>query len=239
MDAFVAEGLLRTLVPSRPLHDTLPSPAYLLTRRGAAMLAAATETRPVRVPDAHKSLYTLAHDLARNEFALTLERLAARGHLTLLRWETRRAAIADTVHVPMLRGLTRIPLVADGLALIDRAGEVTGLLVEQDQGTVSIERMREKYRGYDAWWRQDGPLRRFGTKSFRVLTIAPTATRLARLREAALAATNGHGSRFLWFVEQRDVRVSHPEQLFTPVCTLAHPDDASAPLFSRLAACAA
>lgn len=239
LEALVTEGLLRCLTPSRPLHDAAPSPAYLLTRRGAAMLAAATDTRPARVPDARKSLYTLAHDLARNEFALTLERLAVRGHLKLLRWETRRAAIADVVHVPTTSGLTRIPLVADGLALVALGEETTGFLVEQDQGTVSVDRMREKYLGYDAWWRADGPLRRFGTRSLRVLTVAPAAARLTRLRDAALDATGGRGSRFLWFVEQNMVTVSDPTRLLAPVCTLAHEDASNESLFPRLPACVA
>lgn len=239
LDALVTEGLARRLTPSRPLHEETLSPAYLLTRRGAEMLALATETRAVRVPSARRSLYTLAHDLARNEFALVLERLAGRGALTLLRWETRRTALADVAHVPTRGGTSRIPLVGDGLALVSVDGEETGLLVEQDQGTVSIERMREKYRGYLAWWRAGGPVRRFGLKSLRVLTIAPTGARLARLHAAVLDATGGQGSALFWFVLQREVTVAAPERLLAPVCTLGNADAASEPLFSGVAARAA
>jgi len=236
LEALVAEGLVRRLTPSRPLHEKTLSPAYLLTRRGAEMLALATDSRAIRVPSARRSLYTLAHDLARNEFALVLGRLADRGFLTLLRWETRRTALADVAHVPTKAGSTRIPLVADGLALVAVKGEETGLLVEQDQGTVSTERMREKYRGYLAWWRIGGPARRFGLKSLRVLTIAPTAARLARLHATALDASGGQGSALFWFVLQREVTVAEPERLLAPVCVLGRADETCEPLLSRVSA---
>jgi hypothetical protein len=124
----------------------------------------------------------------------------------------------------------RVPLVADGLAVIEVATEVRGLLLEQDQGTVPVERMAMKYRGYVSWWESGGPARRFGLKNFRVVTVAPSSARLERLREAAQKATGG--SRFLWFALQADVTATHPERLLEPIWSAAVPDSPPLPLFA-------
>lgn len=231
LDALVLEGLLKRLTAPNDLRGDPGPVAYTLTRRGAELLADATGEEPIAVLSPRKALYLLAHDLARNEFALVLERLDEAGALRLLRWETARTRIADVTHVAERGRPWRVPLVADGLSVVEVGGCATGLLLEQDQGTVSIERKRRKYRGYDAWWREGGPVRRFGLRSFRVLTIAPNPTRAARLREATLEATDSRGSRLLWFARQQDV---HPDRLLGPVWQVAGHDNGRCRLFDQL-----
>lgn len=106
--------------------------------------------------------------------------------------------------------------VADALAVVEVGGKRSALLVEVDMGTVSILRMRTKFAGYLAWWKQDGPERRFGLRSLRVFTVAPNENRLARLREAAREATDGKASGLFWFGAHDAVAVDEPERLLAP-----------------------
>lgn len=233
IEALVTEGLLQRLVPPPNLRGDVAASAYSLTRAGAELLTHAVE-RIVRLPPRRRTLLTLTHDLGRNSFALALERLDERGRLRLLGFETRRTRLADVVHVAERGRPLRIPLVADGLAVVEVGGEVTGLLLEQDRGTVSIERMRRKFLGYDAWWREGGPERRFGLRSLRVVTVAPTQARLQRLREAALAATGNRGSKLFWFALDEDVSVEAPERLLGPAWWVCGHDGERRPLFDSV-----
>ena len=85
--------------------------------------------------------------------------------------------------------------------------------------------MTTKYRGYLGWMRDQGPERRFGVKSLRVLTVAPTPTRVARLRDAGLDATDGRGSGFLWFVSESVLDCAEPEKILMPTCSVARAND--------------
>lgn len=222
LDALVEEGLLQAVSPAPNLRGDNVSTAYLLTRAGADLYATATgEPRPTAI-DPRRSLGMLEHELGIVTFALTLELLEEQGSLRLLRFETARAKIADVVQVAEHGRPLRIPLVADALAVIEVQGEVRALLIEIDRGTVPVERMATKYLGYVHWHRTNGPFQRFGIKNFRVLTIAPTARRVERLRESATALVGS--SRFLWFANVADVQLNVPLRLLGPIWSVAGHD---------------
>jgi hypothetical protein len=155
----------------------------------------------------------LDHEIVKNDLAVVLQLLDARGVLQLLRWETARDALGDAVHVTRGRRAERIALVADALAVIATPAGPTALLVEIDMGTVPVARMRTKYEGYAAWWRRGGPERRFGLRSLRVLTIAKHEVRMERLREAASEASGSDGHGLLWFAASSALDVAAPEYL--------------------------
>ncbi|MCC7537464.1 MAG: replication-relaxation family protein [Deltaproteobacteria bacterium] len=234
LDGLVRERLVHRLIPAA-MDPRERAPAFALTRRGADLLASTTDLPRPHVPNAKKSLYLLAHELARNDLGVALHALDRTGALRLLRWETARTKLAASVQLVERGRLTRIPLVADALAVVAATDhKPDALLVEIDRGTVSVARMRQKYRGYVAWWRGGGPERRFGLRSLRVVTLAPTASRLERLREAALHATEGRGSGLLWFGEQRLASLDDPTRLLTPSWTRATPEAASEHLLAPL-----
>lgn len=216
LQGLVAEGLLQTLHPTHGPGGRAPLPAYLLTRQGRDLLRTIQPDVRVDLVRAEKSRFTLAHDLLRNEFAVVLERLSVIGLLTLLRFEVSREAIAAAGHIWERGFRVRVPLVADGFAVLTVGGQTTALLVEIDRGTVAIETMATKYRGYLAWLRDGGPARRFGLRSLRVLTVAPNETRLARLRAAALDATDGRGHGLFWFCPESTVDCERPTVLLEP-----------------------
>ncbi len=226
LDALVVERILVRLHPTRMLDGPEPDAAFALTRRGAALVASATGARPA-VANTKRSMYMLAHELAVNDLAIVFEVLHAKRRLRLLRWETTREKIACHAHVRDRGSLRRVPLVADALAVLDVGGRTSTLLVEVDRNTLGIPRMRTKYAGYHAWWREDGPLQRFGTKSLRVLTLAPTPGRVERLRACAIDATEGRASGLFWFGEQAVANVALPARILDAAFTPAKREDAT------------
>jgi len=225
LGALALEGLLDGLMPTHAARGHEVAPAYALTRTGSQVLRSIDAHVPVVVSSPGKSRYILAHDIERNEFSLVLEGLAERGAIVLHRFETAREKIAAVGYVATAGAQVRVPLVADALAVVGIAGATTVLLVEIDRGTIGIDKMCLKYRGYLSWFRDQGPLRRFGLASLRVLTVAPTAARMKRLREAAKEATDGRGSGLFWFCEASAADCTAPETLLAPVFATARPGE--------------
>lgn len=231
--ALVAEGALRELRPTTLATRDTDASAYALTARGLALLDTDDEGLRPRTTRSLTSAFSLAHELLLNEFALVLERLDAARRLTLLSWTTARERIADVAHLAEKGKPLRVPLVADGLAVVEHHGAKLAVVVEVDMNTVSAATMRRKYTGYHAWWQDGGPTRRHGVAATRVLTIAPGPRRLARLRTLAIEGLGGRGSGLLWFLPHDVVDVATPERLFDDVATVARAgDDAPRPLFA-------
>lgn len=211
------QGLLSAVrVPRGQGGDALDD-AYLLSGMGLLALQRAGLAPPGRLPRRPRGLFTLAHDLERNQLGVVLERLDAEGALTLERWTTARTALGFAAHLPEKGTLVRIPLVADAFAVVRHRGRVDGLLVEVDMGSVSLARMKAKYAGYVRWWQGGGPLQRFGLRSLRVLTLVPTPARLRQLLDCAAEATAGQGAGLLWFGTLDLLSLDAPEAFLGPV----------------------
>ena len=211
-EGLAAERLLQKLTSTSLTLGAPRATAFALTRAGLATLATG-EPIARRIVRPLTSAFTLAHELRVNELALVLSRLDAQGALRLLSFTTERDRLACVTHVNERGRPVRVPLVADALAVIEVRGVRSGLLVEVDLGTVSATTMRRKYAGYHAWWADGGAARRFGLQATRVVTIAPAAKRLARLRGLAIAAVDGRGSGLFWFVPHEALDVSAPGRL--------------------------
>lgn len=226
VERLVAERHLRRLE-----QQSTGAVAFALSPRGAKLLAELTGDEPVPVGRARNAAM-VSHELAKTDLACVLQLLDADGALTLLRWETARDALADAVHVARGTKVERIPLVADALAIVDAGAGPTALLIEIDMGTVSLKRMKTKYDGYLSWRRCDGPERRFGTKSLRVLTVASHASRMTRLREAAAEVAGSEAPGFLWFATADVLDVDEPTKLLAPRYWTARSDGGPHALFA-------
>lgn len=219
------DGALRVLRQSTFAARDAAAPAYALTPAGLSLVAVdPTGLRP-RATRSLRSALSLAHELLLNEFALVLERLDGMGRLHLLSWQSSRERIGDVTHLVMKGRVVRVPLVADGLAIVEVHGHRLGLLVEVDMGTVSVATMRRKFVGYHGWWQEGGPARRFGLAATRVLTIAPAPRRLERLRSLAIETNDGRGTGLLWFLRHAAVDVARPELLFDATATVGKAGD--------------
>lgn len=213
------EGLLTVHQPLAGPHESPLGAVYALTRRGARA------TRSRGGFHVRRSSFTVAHDVLRNEVGLVLTLLERRRALTLMQWETSCTKLADAEWLVVRNRPMRVPLVADALAVVDLGAGETSLLFEIDRGTVSVKRMLLRYRAYQAWWEAGGPVRRFGSKRLRILTLVPDEARRERLRSAALAATGGRGSGLFWFAVQSVADVEQPQQVLAARWRVARADD--------------
>lgn len=228
-ESLLREGLLVVHQPLMRANEREIGSVYALTRRGYRAVGE-SRVHPVR-----RSSLTVAHDVLRNDLGVVLELLDRRGLLRLLEWQTARSHLADAVWLLERNHAVRVPLVADALAVVDAGDGPSTLLVETDRGTVTEKRMALRYRGYQSWWQDGGPLRRFGSKRLRVLTLVPDEPRLDRLRIEALRATGGRGSGLFWFAVQAVADVRQPQSLLEVMWRTAQPDDAVVrPLFRDL-----
>lgn len=219
------DGVLRVLRQSTFAARDAAAPAYALTPAGLSLVAVDPASLRPRATRSLRSALSLAHELVVNEFALVLERLAAMERLRLLSWQTSRERIGAVTHLAVKGCVVRVPLVADGLAIVEVGGRKLGLLIEVDMATVSVATMRRKFVGYHAWWQEGGPARRLGLAAARVLTIAPTPRRLERLRTLAVETNDGRGTGLLWFLPTSAVDVARPELLFDATATVGKAGD--------------
>lgn len=211
------QGLLSAVRVPRGHGGAVIEEAFLLSGAGLLALQRAGLAPPGRASQRPHGPYALAHDLERNQLGVVLERLDADGALVLERWTTARTALGFAAHLPEKGTLVRVPLVADAFAVVRRGGRSDGLLVEVDMGSVSLARMKAKYAGYVRWWQGGGPLRRFGLRSLRVLTLTSTPARLRQLLDSAAEATCGQGMKLLWFGTLDLLSADAPEAFLGPV----------------------
>jgi hypothetical protein len=205
LDPLVAEKLI-TMMETLAVGAEGRTAAFALTARGARLLSDATGRVSSSIPRPDRALYMLGHELAVADFALALEGLDERGVIQLLRWETARTRIGDVAQLVERGEVRRVPLVADGLAVVEEARPARqGILVEIDMGTVSLARMRRKFEGYWRWVRDGDHIRRFGLPALRVLIVVKGTTRLEKLLSLANELQGGRGSRLFWFVLQAPV----------------------------------
>lgn len=203
-----AAGCLLRLQFQRRITDGERTEVLALSRAGARELARTMEVGSASVPhstrsNSARSAFFLDHTLGRNAFALALAISCRSGGAALLSWEHDRDRLSDSVSLLSPVGeYQRIALEADGLAICRGPRGIEGLLVEIDRGTEPPGYLGRKYGGYLEWWRQGRHVKRFDVKPIRIVTVAPDERRLARLRQACQAATDGKAGGLFWFVSE-------------------------------------
>jgi len=194
--------------------------SYLaLTTRGARALEAATgrHAEGVSAPALRRESQKRLHDLCAGEAMAAFMALQEQGAVDLLGVEVDCRKIGTSVVLSEPgRAPERVPLEPDGLVVVNTNGP-SALLMEMDLGSVSVDRMARKYAGFLEWMRQHGPERDFAIRALRVLTLAPTEKRLARLHDAALRMNHGQRSGFLVFGLIENVNVAYASRIFDPV----------------------
>lgn len=234
LDTWTKSGLLHEgtvqLDPLSPVQTTW----YALTTKGARELGLATTGTPKGISSSRlrRSGRKLAHDVLVGDVVLTALTLAKDGAIELLGVEADDTKLTTSTVIPGPPPV-RVPLRPDALVMIHTERGASAMLVEVDRGTISRERMREKYAGYLSWLAQRGPERDWNVRALRVLTLVPSESRLKALHDAALAANDGRRSGFLLFVLQRDVAPFHAELLFYPVARALGAESRAAIFASR------
>ncbi len=198
VDAGFLAGIRRPV-----LAEKTPDIVYALAQRGANLVASHTgiDRRSVRWRKYHNyvGLLYVEHRLAVNDFRIALALGAQRlGHrLELWQYEV---PIREDIDDPDEQAPPLV-LRPDAYARCLVGPRRVHFFLETDMGTESHERFAKKIRRYLAY-KESGLFRlRCGGRSFRVLTIAPTMTRMRALKRV----TEGEGGqRMFWLLTMRD-----------------------------------
>jgi hypothetical protein len=220
IDAWVKAGVLyEQLLRLDPLK-TDETRILALTRMGARSLESSTglhveSMSPARLRAGSQKR---AHDTWVGETALAMIALADKGDLELIGIETddRKLAISVLLSEPG-KLPERVSLRPDALVMSNGTHGRTALLIETDRGTVSLDTMTRRYRGYLAWKNEDGPHSCLGTRAVRILTIVSSAAREKSLYERALDANGGKRNGMMLFARQDDISVSVADRLLGPI----------------------
>lgn len=127
-------------------------------------------------------------------------------------------------HANRLRYVLKLPgahdsVLPDAYFKLETAGhETTHCFLEVDRGSVSLQRMHERYEHYFAWWRQR--IATHGRYRVRVLTITEDPAYVDSLRRVAadVGRDQGHASwRGLLFGHRWSFNLKHPERILDPI----------------------
>jgi len=220
LDAWIAAGFLHVgtvrMDPLRPEETR-----YLaLTSAGARALSFTTAATFLGISPARlrRSSQKRAHDLVVGEVLLAALALAHDQRIELLGVEADDRKLCTSILWTDRGGTaTRVALRPDAYILAQGERGSAGLLVEVDRGTITPKTMGARYAGYLTWLRSGGPERDFHLKALRVLTVAPTLSRLAALQRVALEANGGRRSGFFLFARESEITIENAERLLGPV----------------------
>ncbi len=231
LETWCAIGLVRRSAVLDGIGNE-PVPYLTLGPRGARELAA-SGVGHVSAPAKARASYKRLHDVQLGDFGLAVLALSRDRHIRLMGVQFDDRRLTTSAPVPGKGAcITRIPLQADAYVLTETERGPVGLLLELDRATTSPKKLKDKYAGYLAWMRSQGPERDFGLKALRVVTIVPNGRRLEALHEAALQANGLRRSGFLLFVERCHVDVRDPGKLLQPIARpLGNRSDSHLPLF--------
>jgi len=112
----------------------------------------------------------------------------------------------------------KIAIVPDAFFTIEDPNDKMYFFLEADQSTMTRGRFLKKMKAYWQWWKEGGQGKKFGIKSFRVLTLCKTLARTQNLRQIAKEADDyKKGSLMFWFSLEKDIDLSYPERILKPI----------------------
>jgi hypothetical protein len=184
---------------------------YLLDKRGAELLAAEFGHNDIRWKRENNQVGQefLEHALAINEVRIAVTLACQKLGYTLLTWKGESDLKGDYDRVKLgslLSKRTSVSVIPDSQFVVDtpRQSEKTKayFFLELDRGTMTTKRFRGKVEAYIEYVNSGGYERRYGTRSLRILTVAPSRARLASLKQ--VTEDVGGKNRF-WFAVQSDL----------------------------------
>lgn len=220
----------RPKVQLATLHTEGPRPfVYGLGHKGARALREHGSRINNRIDWSEKNKRAgaifMAHTLAIADFTVAME-LACRGREDIqflreanildgapeatlsarepLRWE------AESIVRGKKERYSVIPDGVFGLSFAD--GTASYFLLELDRGTIPISRRSNDHRSirqklktyYDGWLAKRHEVQ-FGVKQMRVAFVTSSAARVRNMQQAVWDITDGRGSNFFLFIEQKDL----------------------------------
>lgn len=216
----VQNGLLATTRLPQQKH------IYSIVRPGLDVLVsvgAIVGDRPGRRLRVHelKELF-LKHEMLIVDHHVMLFLAGKAGHLHLNKWQEGRG-LFDSVTVLDSGGTRKLPVRPDAFFTIEDTRRDEGknrfhFFLEVDRSTMTHAAFKEKIRGYWHYRERGLHARKFGIRSFRVVTVTLTAARARNLRDlAATIVPEGARKHFL-FVATDNYSLQDPGGVFGNIC---------------------
>jgi hypothetical protein len=120
----------------------------------------------------------------------------------------------------------RLIIVPDGFfGIVDAKVEGMFFFLEADRSTMTNSRFGRKMRAYWLWWQRGGSLKRFGIKSFRVLTLTLSKARRDNLIKTTQQTLKGQAGYMFWFACVQDYNLEKPGTVFGRIWKTIEADD--------------
>ena len=184
---------------------------YALAKKGAGLVCQSGD----RLADTRQSremgVSFLRHSLMLSDFRLALgSALKDNRQFKLAVW--KELGPIDAVQC----GGERLPIAPDAFFCLEDEKYLRHFFLEADRSTMTIERVKNKFKGYWNWRVEKGHEAKLGISSFRVLTICPSEQRAANLRAAAARASDAPSDLF-WFASAKSYDLQNPKSILAPI----------------------
>ena len=215
---------------------------YLLGGRGAGLVAAQLGVDVTAIgwrrTHNHVSSPFLEHTLMVNDVRLAVEAAASQQGYQIETWlrEEELKVAPDRVWVEtQARQRRRIAIVADAYFRLSMAGHRACFFLEADRATETQGRWAQKIRAYLAYIHSGAYLRRYGSRSLRILTVTTGEKRLANLLRTTAQVCQPREQGSFWFTTLDHIA---PEAVLDAPIWRIPEQDGSIPLLSETVAAA-
>lgn len=215
---------------------------YLLGGRGAALVAAQLGVDVAEIgwrrTHNHVSSPFLEHTLMINDVRLAVEAAASQQGYQIETWlrEEELKVAPDRVWVEtQARQRRRIAIVPDAYFRLSTAGHRACFFLEADRATETQGRWAQKIRAYLAYVHSGSYLRRYGSRSLRVITVTTGEKRMVNLVRTTAQVCRADEQRLFWFATLDQIA---PEAVLDAPIWRIPEHDGSIPLLSETVAAA-
>ncbi|HLJ48450.1 MAG TPA: replication-relaxation family protein [Bryobacteraceae bacterium] len=163
----------------------------------------------------------LKHQLMVVDLHTILETATAPGPLRLAEWKEGRE-LWDSVTVVERNSRVALPVRPDAFFTIEDTRRDPGsnrkhFFLEADRSTTSHDRFQKKVRAYWAYLEQGLQTKKYGIRSFRVVTTTLTQARAANLSDAARVVLPQSARKYFLFTSVENLPLQKPEQIFQEI----------------------
>lgn len=184
---------------------------YSLSKKGAGLVDRGGEAIAQAKPSKEIGISFMRHSLMLSGFRMALsEALKDNKKFSLAVW--RELGPIDAVQCEG----ERLPIAPDAFFAIDHERYMLNFFLEADRSTMTLERVKNKFKGYWNWRAEQGHTEKLGISSFRVLTICPSEERAYNLRSAAARASDAPSDLF-WFASVKSYDFQNPKSILAPI----------------------
>jgi hypothetical protein len=166
------------------------------------------------------------HSLAINDVRLIVHRLKDMGQWQVAKWidDNEFKTAQYKAKVPYRTHGARVTrILPDGFCRLSFPGQEHDayFFLEVDLGTMVNSRWGDKVKAYSQFRSSGAAFKHYGTHNFRVLTIAPSESRLRNLMKTTKEVGGDH---YFWFASKEELDIWRPDCFLEPIWSVVGRD---------------